>query len=145
MPTGAQFYYSNLFFLIDVGNLSFEYTGYVIKVITPPRHRRNKQRPVNCNTNFLSSLCWNFAFVNFCQVAICVQNIFLHPKSKLEAILHFLINEKLEQKVTAIVILRGMSFIKQVFQDFVKGLCDDVSLSCLPCLFSQFIFMVVIH
>ena len=37
MPTGAQFYYSNLFFLIDVGNLSFEYTGYVIKVITPPR------------------------------------------------------------------------------------------------------------
>ena len=42
MPTGAQFYYSNLFFLIDVGNLSFEYTGYVIKVITPPRQRGNK-------------------------------------------------------------------------------------------------------
>ena len=103
MPTGAQFYYSNLFFLIDVGNLSFEYTGYVIKVITPPRQQRNKQRPVNCNTNFLSSLCWESAFVNFCQVAISAKH--LHPPrvKSIEATLHYQINDQLKQKHTAIV------------------------------------------
>ena len=113
MPTGAQFYYSNLFFLIDVGNLSFEYTGYVIKVITPPRDTGAINRGLSTVTQTFYQ-----AFVGILPLsifAICVQNIFLHPKSKLEAILHFLINEKLEQKVTAIVILRGMSFIKRVY------------------------------
>ena len=118
-PTGAQFYYSNLFFLIDGGNLSFEYTGYVIKVIIPSQYRA-----VNCLTATYKHTRSNFVFVDFCQIGK-----HLHPlPTPNQKPLYFLI-------VTILSTNSCMDFLtKDILKKLFEVLCLTLFLKWTDCL-----------